>query len=59
MKRVSFELDIPEFITAEDVQEWLEFQLGQRAILDESNPLFNTELQGKASKIFVVDGPSK
>jgi hypothetical protein len=55
MKRISFELDVPEFIDAEAAQEWLEFELGITSHLSDSNPLFGSTLHGKISKLFVSE----
>lgn len=43
--RVNFDVEIPEKIDPEDIEEWLRFQLNESGVMDGKNPLVDRELE--------------
>jgi hypothetical protein len=54
-RRVTFELDIPEFIDSEDVQAWVAFALEAQPTLPDAHPLSGQRLVALPDSVLVVD----
>lgn len=53
-RRISFEIEVPEFIDNDTVQQWAEYQLKARPVLSDENPLAGNEIQAEVGTILVV-----
>lgn len=53
-RRISFEIEVPEFIDNDVVQQWAEYQLKARPIISDDNPMAGEELQAESGSVLVV-----
>lgn len=53
-RRISFEIEAPEFIDNDTIQQWVEYQLKARPVLSDDHPMAGEELQADADSVLVV-----
>jgi hypothetical protein len=54
LKRIQFDVRIPDGISDKAILEWLRFELGANGALLDSNPLSDTELEAEFASIKIV-----